>query len=365
MDGVLESFNDVRECVYKDERYSVRDNGAVLRHPKLGKKPRPLDNMWTFGRRDDKTAYMLIGTHRIHIIVANAFLGARDSKIYVVDHIDTNRCNNRVENLRWFTRLENALNNPITRKRIAIQCGGDIQKFIDDPKCLRVDGPLMQDLSWMRTVTPEEARNAKENLERWAKKPLSTIGVTDLVDELPKDKDWMFRKPNAGLAEGSGISPNADAKGLRQFLVQQRHAVALGAIKSPGLPEYVHAVSPTVAVQVNWRTPSTFPCCPETMAEDILARYLEALKPGAVFCTNGLWTSKVVEAIIIDGGERLVVHTRSDGIKPEAVAVIYAKEGVVVHQSEGTFFSEDGARKVMTEIQGLEWTGEDCIDDYC
>jgi hypothetical protein len=30
--------------VYKGERYSVRDNGAVLRYPLEGKRPRPTDN---------------------------------------------------------------------------------------------------------------------------------------------------------------------------------------------------------------------------------------------------------------------------------------------------------------------------------
>ncbi|WP_294143305.1 HNH endonuclease signature motif containing protein [uncultured Sanguibacteroides sp.] len=34
--------------------------------------------------------------------------------IYVVDHIDTNRQNNRIENLRWLTKLENVLLNPIS-----------------------------------------------------------------------------------------------------------------------------------------------------------------------------------------------------------------------------------------------------------
>ena len=106
---LIGAFHEVRECDYKGEHYSVRDNGAVMRHPKPGRKPRPTDNIWTFGKRDEKTAYMCFGTHRVHIIVAFAFLGEHDSKKYVVDHIDTNRCNNRPDNLRWFTRLENAL----------------------------------------------------------------------------------------------------------------------------------------------------------------------------------------------------------------------------------------------------------------
>lgn len=48
--------------------------------------------------------------------IATAFHGEPPSPQYVVDHIDTNCRNNRPENLRWLTRLENALMNPITRK---------------------------------------------------------------------------------------------------------------------------------------------------------------------------------------------------------------------------------------------------------
>lgn len=46
----VEDFRQEAECIYKDERYSVRDNGAVFRHPRDGKRPRPTDNQWTFGR---------------------------------------------------------------------------------------------------------------------------------------------------------------------------------------------------------------------------------------------------------------------------------------------------------------------------
>ena len=50
--------------------------------------------------------------------MATAFHGEPPTKEHVVDHIDTNKQNNRPENLRWVTRLENILLNPITAKRI-------------------------------------------------------------------------------------------------------------------------------------------------------------------------------------------------------------------------------------------------------
>jgi len=34
----IKDFNQEVECFYKDERYSVRDNGAVLRHCGQGKR---------------------------------------------------------------------------------------------------------------------------------------------------------------------------------------------------------------------------------------------------------------------------------------------------------------------------------------
>ena len=60
---------------YKGERYLARDNGEVLRHPPIGKQPRPTDNKWTFGKPNDKTGYVEIAGIPVHIIVATAFLG--------------------------------------------------------------------------------------------------------------------------------------------------------------------------------------------------------------------------------------------------------------------------------------------------
>src|SRR5947209_2628132 len=117
-DVALHDFFQELDCTYDGEQYSVRDNGAVLRHPRHGKRRRSLDGLWTFGKPNDKTGYMELASVRVHRIVATAFHGVPPTPEHVVDHIDTNRRNNRPENLRWLTRLENALKNPITLKRI-------------------------------------------------------------------------------------------------------------------------------------------------------------------------------------------------------------------------------------------------------
>lgn len=57
----------------------------------------------------------------VHNIVANAFLENNENKP-CIDHIDTNRLNNIISNLKWVTHKENA-NNPLTKlhrsKRVA------------------------------------------------------------------------------------------------------------------------------------------------------------------------------------------------------------------------------------------------------
>lgn len=30
----VDDYNEFRDCVYKDEHYSVRDNGAIMRYPR-------------------------------------------------------------------------------------------------------------------------------------------------------------------------------------------------------------------------------------------------------------------------------------------------------------------------------------------
>ena len=58
--------------------------------------------------------YLCIGTITIHRAVAELFVPNPENKPFV-DHINTDRLDNRAENLRWVTNKENC-NNPLTRK---------------------------------------------------------------------------------------------------------------------------------------------------------------------------------------------------------------------------------------------------------
>lgn len=207
---MINDYKEIKECVYKDEHYSVRDNGEIFRHKREGCKVRIDDEKWTFGMKNSKTGYMMLGQHRVHIIVATAFLGARDSKVYVVDHKDTNRCNNRVENLRWFTKLENALNNEITRNKIIYICGS-IEAFIENPNILREKLNQVKEpsLEWMRTVTTEEAAAAYENLKQYwaeqAKNPKPLVGGK-MNDNVYRKQETITPPQPTNNAEALGMN---------------------------------------------------------------------------------------------------------------------------------------------------------------
>lgn len=230
-------------CVYKGERYSVRDNGAVLRYPLEGKRPRPTDNSWTFGKLNTKTGYLEIASVRIHRIVATAFHGEPPTKEHVVDHIDTNKQNNRPENLRWVTRLENILLNPITARRIELVCGS-VEEFLANPSKFR-DKFQEPNYEWMCTVSIQEAQASKTRLLAWAEsdKPLKggTLG------------DWIYNR-------------------------------SLPKEKNENKPEIINSLTPNAVQKAqNWRTPSEFPCCPQEKYDNPITTYSKNLNVGNIF----------------------------------------------------------------------------------
>ncbi|MBO7457186.1 MAG: HNH endonuclease [Paludibacteraceae bacterium] len=392
-------FDEERECDYKGEHYSVRDNGVVMRHVHNGEKARKYDNVWTLGTRKASDGYLYVSNHRVHVIVATAFHGEHDSTKFVVDHIDTNRCNNRAENLRWLTRLENVLNNPVTLKRITYLCGGDIQKFIDNPSCLRDLTGSNQDLMWMRTVSAEEARNAYERIMSWAALPSSAtpskggkMGEWIYSSSAPQSwqPDFSNRdKPNEPSKEAEQAPKAMTVKDLR--LTSDRPIVVQDTffdramlydvdgnpigpeptrkekreLRESNLPGYFET-SNKLAQYIGWKpnTKPEFLCCPTEVSENPLQEYADRLIEGADFVVP-VYGPSIVYKHIIDHNQLLVITRIPNGVKNFGLARVTWNGKVFIHESIGTYFEENGVMAAFTRAQGKEWTGGDSIDFYC
>lgn len=340
----IDNFLETKECFYKDEYYSVRDNGAIMRHERKGKRIRKDDNVWTFGKPNVKTGYMEFSGERVHRIVAYAFHGNPPTEQHVVDHIDTNRQNNRPENLRWLTRLENILNNPITRSKI-IQLCGSVEAFLANPSILSGHEHLNVNFSWMRTVTAEEAKVSRELLTQWAQKPTPPKG--GVLGE------WIFQPKNTTPSYKS------------QPIYTKQAEVDFEDDAEDKSNETV-SYTPN-AIQINWRTPSFFPCCPAEISDSPLKQYKDNLKVDSIFCRNNFGDSIVLDSALIDNGNTLLVltHNPDSFPKPWAMAIVTYENGKYAHKNYDSYFEENGARKYFTIEKGEEWNGEDGIDDFC
>ncbi len=94
------------------KNYSVSDHGNV-RNDKTSKVIKTCPNSHGYGQVqlwDEKKRH----TQRVHILVAHAFLDNDENK-KMVDHIDGDRMNNDVFNLRWATRSENGQNRKLNK----------------------------------------------------------------------------------------------------------------------------------------------------------------------------------------------------------------------------------------------------------
>ena len=356
INNLLVVFDREIRCEYKGREYLVRDNGAILRLQKEGIRKSKWDNVWTFGNKDEKTGYMIFtGNVRIHQVVCTAFHGPAPEQNMVVDHIDTNRCNNRPENLRWVTRLENVLNNPITRKRIIIRCGS-IENFLNNPSLLRED-ISDPNFKWMRTSSKEEADKCRKNLDRWAKEDAATVPKGEGVGE------WVFNKSSDGLGESWDKDwynrDNRPNYRIQNEMIEEENRLYYE--REYGLKD---SLTPG-AKQLEWKTPTEFLLCPQEPQERNLSSYLTNLVNGELFSRNQYKDGGVVlEAGYSTEKDSVYVLIHMEGdIKPWALCEITFQNGFFIHKSCGSFFLEDGGQKFYTLAMGQEWTGGEVFDE--
>lgn len=328
----INDFKTVKEIQYKGETYSVRDNGAVCLHARPGKRVRKEDNCWTFGKRG-LGGYLYVKGERVHRIVALAFLGEPTEGSDIVDHIDTNRQNNRPENLRWCDKGENILKNPLTIRKIEYRAGVSVQTFLADPKKYR-DCLKGQNTDWMRPVSEKEALIVKKRNEDFLQSP------SGLKEPKGPMGEWMYHEPSGLPFNSSKSKFSTDTDNLIDSLTSG-------------------------AKQRNWKTPECFLLCPE---EKSLELYASKLKKGELFAKDNYGNEQIVRASKLIGERELIVvatENIKEAVKPYGLAIITLEEGFFVHESQGTFFSDGGVDKYFTLACGEPYEGEDSIDDYC
>ena len=358
----INNFSEEKVCEYKERRYYVRDNGAIYRQCQDDGKPRKWDEEWTFGRFDEKTGYMLIGQERVHRIVCTAYHGEPVGDRDVVDHIDTNRCNNRPENLRWVTKFENTLNNPITRAKVELICGS-IEAFLENPKLLYGHESENPNFKWMRAVTPEEAQRSLKRWSEWAARPAEErkpLGKG--VDEWIYEEKTPSKPTSDRLRYAGPYNSWAEHKAVVEEMNRQQQEQDYGLKDSltPG------------AKQLNWKTPTDFLLCPTEEQERNLQTYLAKLIKGEVFTRTQYGTGGVVLDCGINEADNslyvLTFNAEMEGVgfgKPWALCKITLQDGYYIHKNEGSFFREDGGQKYFTLAMGREWTGGEVFDDCC
>ncbi len=192
--------------------------------------------------------------------------------------------NTRHDTLRWLTRLENALKNPATRKKIDYLCGS-IEAFLENPSMLNeFQGNL--NFKWMRTVTPEEAQNCLARMSVWAKLNKKSKKTTGMVN-------------------------HKNTFGERVYKPLQKWEVGFG--REPGLEL---ALTPWCA-QYMWGVDAYFPCCPQDFGTDPLDEYFQNLKVGAVLAYNdyddiGLKLTVIESEILRSKSSILVMCEKAD-----------------------------------------------------
>ena len=93
----------------------------------------------------------------VHRLVAEAFLENPDNKS-VVDHINRNKSDNRVENLRWVTYNENNLNTPCkTREMFGLRWHSRGSGYYE----IRF-GPKGNEKSYGTAITLEDAKQKRD-----------------------------------------------------------------------------------------------------------------------------------------------------------------------------------------------------------
>lgn len=82
------------------------------------------------------------GTYYVHRLIGLTFLHVPDG-VAEIDHINTVRTDNRLENIRWVTHIEN-MGNPLNKNKRLYRDGSPVDLLIKQMKKLGEKGVVLQ-----------------------------------------------------------------------------------------------------------------------------------------------------------------------------------------------------------------------------
>lgn len=374
----IDNYKTIKECEYKDEHYSARDNGAIMRHQRNGMRKRKMDEVWSFGNPNISTGYMDFCGERVHRIVATAFHGPAPSKQHVVDHIDTNRQNNRPENLRWLTRLENVLTNDITRKKVELICGS-VEAFLDNPNLLYGYETEDKNFSWMRKVTKEEAKYCLENWQHWAKTASPNPNYKNADNHIG---NWIYNRNlrTNKVNSFNDVPDDSERQDLSQVIsLENSNQINLDTVNDDNeklseytdvektldeeLEEYEFKDSLSPSAKQGWGIETEFPCCPKIVEDNGLETYYNNLQKDKPYTINTYDTYFVIESKLIKEKNMLVVlstnHQEDGYYGTYSVSIIKIVKGFFSHFSLKRFGHREDANHFYKVYIGEEKMTED------
>lgn len=104
------------------------------------------------------------------------------------------------------------------------------------------------------------------------------------------------------------------------------------------------------AVQLDWKNPVVFPCCPQEFSGNPLETYMANLKEGAVFSTNNYGDSTVLRFGMPRPDCLWVMCSISIGWKTHAITKITFKDGIFYHENMGVYDIGDEPEGIFESI---------------
>jgi hypothetical protein len=104
------------------------------------------------------------------------------------------------------------------------------------------------------------------------------------------------------------------------------------------------------AVQLDWKYPVAFPCCPQEFSGNPLEAYMANLDEGKVFSTNDYGDSTILRFGMPQSDCLWVMCKISIGWKTHAFTKVTYKDGIYYHENMGVFDVGDDPEELFDSI---------------